>query len=187
MGKPSRTIAEILAALKEGDEGPECAWREIHELYYKKIHAYLSRRASPALSNEDRDELVNDVFLGACKGLPGLRGAFEAWLLGIARNRLADWFRRRSTEAPYKPRPLEPKDQEVASPEADPEVRSLERERLSGMIAAVSRLPPQMRRVRILRIQGYTFREIGELLQISEGAAKKLDFEARKALKRDGL
>jgi RNA polymerase sigma-70 factor (ECF subfamily) len=62
------------------------------------VFAYVRRRLAPRL--ERVDDVVHDVFLAALAGLPSYRGTspLRAWLLGIARHKIEDFYRQRLRE-----------------------------------------------------------------------------------------
>ena len=57
------------------------------------VHAYVRQRLAPR--GDMVDDLVQDVFLAALKGLPSFAGRspLRAWLLGIARHKVEDHYR----------------------------------------------------------------------------------------------
>ena len=57
------------------------------------VHAYLRHRLAPR--TDLVDDLVQEVFLAALKGLPSFAGrsSLKSWLLGIARHKVEDHYR----------------------------------------------------------------------------------------------
>jgi RNA polymerase sigma factor (sigma-70 family) len=97
----------------------------------------------------------------------------RAWLVTIARNVV----KRR-----YKAQALRP--QEVAlDPELAADLADLEGPTVDEIAAAIRRLPPNQRAVILLReIQGRTYAEIAEELELSVPAVETLIFRARRSL-----
>jgi RNA polymerase sigma factor (sigma-70 family) len=97
----------------------------------------------------------------------------RAWLVTIARNVV----KRR-----YKAQALRP--QEVAlDPELAADLADLEGPTVDEIAAAIRRLPPNQRAVILLReIQGRTYAEIAEELELSIPAVETLIFRARRSL-----
>jgi RNA polymerase sigma-70 factor, ECF subfamily len=97
----------------------------------------------------------------------------RAWLVTIARNVV----RRR-----YKTQALRP--QEVAlDPDVSADLTDLEGPTVEEIAAAIRRLPPNQRAVILLReIQGRTYAEIAEELELSIAAVETLIFRARRSL-----
>ena len=61
--------------------------------YTDRIYSYVCSRLAPNL--EHAEDLVQEVFLAAWKGLPSFQGGstLAAWLLGIARHKVQDYYR----------------------------------------------------------------------------------------------
>jgi len=115
---------ELIAAVLRKDRK---ATAEFVALYADSVYSYVRHRLLPR--TDLVDDLVQDVFLAAWESLPSYRGdsPVRAWLLGIARHRVGDYYRGRLRE------PL-PADAEIGDT-ADPEAgfgleEALDRERL---------------------------------------------------------
>ena len=77
------------------------AWRTLTGLYTPVLQAWLT---GAGLQPADRDDLTQRVFEVLVRQLPGFRhngrkGAFRAWLRGIVRNLLREFWRDRPTPA----------------------------------------------------------------------------------------
>jgi RNA polymerase sigma-70 factor, ECF subfamily len=61
--------------------------------YSDRIYSYIRSRLAP--NTGDVEDLVQDVFLAAWKGLSSFHGesTLGAWLLGIARHKVQDYYR----------------------------------------------------------------------------------------------
>lgn len=82
-------------ALVEAAKHDTSAFGALYQLYFGRVYGYLRLRVQ---QEEDADDLTQQVFLQALNALPHYqsRGApFATWLFTIARNVLADRFRRR--------------------------------------------------------------------------------------------
>lgn len=66
---------------------------EFVERFTDPVYAYLRQRLAPR--TELVDDLTQEVFLAALKGLPsyGGRSALKTWVLGIARHKVEDHYR----------------------------------------------------------------------------------------------
>ena len=137
--------ARLVRKAQTGDEG---AFDTLYERYVRMIHGILLARV-PRL---DVDDLLQDVFLTAWKGLSALRdpAAFGGWLSMIARNRATD-FHRRAVDAVELPDHLEAPDATSASAEA------------RAVLDVVRQLPDAYRETLVLRlVEGMTGPEIAE-------------------------
>lgn len=72
----------------------EDEWARVERAYAGRLVAYIARRVPDA---EARDDIVQEVFLGAVRGIQSFdsRYTFEQYLFGICRNRTIDHLRRR--------------------------------------------------------------------------------------------
>jgi len=72
----------------------EDEWARVERAYAGRLVAYVGRRVPDA---ELRDDVVQEVFLGAVRGIESFdrRYTFEQYLFGICRNRTIDQMRRR--------------------------------------------------------------------------------------------
>lgn len=79
---------DLLAAFDEEE------WARVERTYAGRLIAYIARRVKDP---EWRDDVVQEVFLGAVRGIGGFdrRYTFEQYLFGICRNRTIDHMRRR--------------------------------------------------------------------------------------------
>jgi len=112
-------------------------------------------------SQEVAEDLLMEAVEAAIKGLPKFRGeaSFATWLLGICRNKVADWHR------------LEAKRRTAPAPADFSDVPTVvaERERLRAVVAASDGLPTPLREVFWLRkAQGLSAAEVGELTGFAE-------------------
>ena len=116
-------------------------------------------------------DVAQDTFLKAFRGLDGFRGdaSFRTWVLTIAANTAKGALRRTIRRRETALDGVAP----VESPEANPEDRAAlgeEAERAREMLA---KLPEKQRMSVQLRVdEGLSFREIGEVIGSSEGAAR---------------
>ena len=72
----------------------EDEWARVERAYAGRLVAYVARRVPDV---ETRDDVVQEVFLGAVRGIATFdeRFTFEQYLFGICRNRTIDQMRRR--------------------------------------------------------------------------------------------
>ena len=82
----------LIAAVLQRDRK---AAAEFVSRYVDGIYAYVRHRLAPR--HDLVDDLVQDVFLAALSGLPRFTGAspLRAWLRGIARHKVEDYYRQR--------------------------------------------------------------------------------------------
>jgi RNA polymerase sigma factor (sigma-70 family) len=86
---------ELVAAILRRDR--KAAARFVAD-YTDSVYAYVRHRLAPRADLVD--DLVQDVFLAALASLPTFQGtsSLRSWLLGIARHKVEDCYRRRLRE-----------------------------------------------------------------------------------------
>lgn len=154
------------------------------------VHAYQHRLYAFALSMSgepaDAEEIAQDAFIRAHEALrryPAQRIralSLSAWLHRIALNVFRNRVRRRRLRLV----PLEP-DVPVADTAAGPEGTALSQESLRELANLVSGLPENHRAAVVLRcVQGMTYAEAAELLEVPEGTVKAHVHRGLQALRR---
>ncbi|MEX1019285.1 MAG: sigma-70 family RNA polymerase sigma factor [Litorilinea sp.] len=153
----------------------DAALGELYDRYELKIYNYIYRRTSDPTLSED---LTGQVFLKMLEAIHNGRAwhsSFSGWLYRIAHNLVIDHYRVRDRqthisldEAPNMPDPDD-------NPVQAAEVR-LDSEYLQ---AAIRRLTDEQAQVISLRfLEGYSFSEIADMMDKSEGAVKALQHRA---------
>jgi len=166
-------------------KGDEDAFRSIVERHQDRLVRLCQRLL------HDREEALDaaqEVFIKAYRKAGKLepRGELFTWLYRVATNHCLNRLRRRRI-ARFLPigethgdeaAPLEPADR---APTPDQEVAA--RERWQATRKAISRLPESQRAVLILaKFEGFSYRQIAETLQITEGAVESRLFRAMRNL-----
>jgi RNA polymerase sigma-70 factor (ECF subfamily) len=150
---------------RTGDQGAMSQLVERH-------HASVFRVALSLVSDPDlAQDIAQDAFLKAFRGLDGFRGdaAFRTWMLTIAANTARGALRRVVRRRETGLDGVAP----VESPEPSPEDRAAIDEEAARARTMLGRLPDKQRMAVQLRIdEGLSFREIGEIIGSSEGAAR---------------
>ncbi len=147
---------------------------ELYELHFEPVYAFIASRVRDRGAVED---LVSEVFHKALENLGRYewRGApFLAWLMRIAANTMADFFKRSAREI------QDPEDRDRPAADADLESAG-HRARLFRL---VDQLPVDQRRVVMDRfLEQRSIREIATALGRSEGAVKQLQLRALQTLR----
>jgi RNA polymerase sigma-70 factor (ECF subfamily) len=165
---------ELIARYQTGDER---AAAELVQRHTAPLARFLAIQGAP---DEELDDLVQDAFFKAFRGLASFRGGstFRTWLLAIGANLLKD--RRRQ----WKKRVVVELTADVPDRSGDPAAEAeagWTAERLSDEIGKLARL---QREVFLLRAQqGLDYGEIAQGLGISEGSARVHFHHAVKRLK----
>jgi RNA polymerase sigma-70 factor (ECF subfamily) len=154
------------------------AFAAFERLYFTQA-ARLKSVAGNLLGNvADAEDAVQDAFLKAYRARGEFKGdaAPSTWLYRILVNACLDLGRRRKRRR-EEPEPAAPLDLRPAAAQDHPLRLALE--------AAIARLAPRLRTVFLLaEVEGFTHREIGEILEIAEGTSKHDLFQAKRELQR---
>jgi RNA polymerase sigma-70 factor (ECF subfamily) len=154
--------------IEQGRRGDARALGRLVDRHYPVVY----RVAVSVVSDPDlAADVTQDTVLKAVRGLDRFRGdaAFRTWLLSIAYNEAKAALRRRGRK---KETPLEDA-APVASAGRSPEEEAVTSREAARARAMLEELPEKQRLSVALRIdEGLSFREIGELIGSSEGAAR---------------
>jgi RNA polymerase sigma-70 factor (ECF subfamily) len=160
--------------IRAAQKGDRPAFAVLVERYWDRLYRWLYRLARDRHTAED---LTQEAFLKAFAGLHRFRAGtnFAAWLFRIAHNAFANG--RRAVRC----REALPDD--LAGREPDPVDEVQDREAMRELAHAVERLPLEFRSALLLRAeQGLSFREIAEVLDLTEETARWRVFKARQKL-----
>lgn len=177
MGAPATAEVadiELIARFQGGDE------RAAAELVHRHAAALARFLAVQGAPDEELDDLVQDAFFKAFRGIGGFRGgsSFRTWLLAIGGNVLKDRHRQ------WKRRNLVELTPEVADPSADPSGDVDAAAAAEQLREGMGKLARLQREVFVLRAQqGLEYREIAAALDLTEGAARVHYHHAVKRLK----
>jgi len=163
------------------------------------VHRYrepIFRRVFGMLKNhEDAEEVTQDTFLRARRGLDAFRGdaAFSTWLYQIAtnlaHNRYWFWWRRGrhaavSLDAAVSHEADVTLAEMLPDEEPDPGAKAVTHELVERVEAAMACLSPAHREILTLRnVRDLSYEEIAALLDLSLGTVKSRIARAREALK----
>lgn len=136
-------------------------------------------------SPQDAEDAAQEAFLRAYLALPGFRGdaAFKTWLYRIASNVCLDRLRRGSQEIPDERSATAARDAPGAAG-ANPLGRLLRREERRDLAGALQALPPHYRVAIVLHyVQGLSYREIAEVLEIAPRTVETRLYRAKALLR----
>lgn len=133
--------------------------------------------------HHDAEDATERTFLAALAAIDGFRdegASFRAWLFRIAHNAVSNVRRSRARR---RTEPLRA-DWEGHAPDADPAGLVARADDLRRVVAALRQLPDERRQVIVLRfVDGLSAREIGNVLDRSEGAVRVLLHRALRELR----
>jgi RNA polymerase sigma-70 factor (ECF subfamily) len=172
-------VDALTAAARAGDRD---AFGELYTLHYGAVFAFVRRRvATPQLA----EDLVSETFIRAMRSIETFvwfGGGFIGWLITIARNLVADYYKSAFLRRECVTREFCDTDWLCDGPE-DIVVERMDSETVH---AAVANLNPLQRRCIEARFLGeLSLAETAELLDCGEGAVKALQYRATRTLARD--
>lgn len=160
--------SELVQLATQGDSQ---AFGALYEKYIEDIYSYVYYRTSDTKEAED---LTSRVFLRALKHIGNYedRGyPFSAWLYRIAHNLVVNWYRDndRNEEVPLVDQFPPPSTQGVM------EKRLLKKDERKRLMDIIQELPHDRQQLIILKhVEGLTNKEIGTIMERTEGAIKAL-------------
>ncbi len=185
----STTETEFIERLKAGDAA---AFDTLANRYASDIYGLLYRLTQDA---EEASDLTQETFLSALKAISKFRGEadLKTWLFRIAinesRNRFRWWKRRRrdvtisldvtvgESETPLS--------ETFSSNAPSPEEKALRGEREKLLREALNELPDIFREAVVLcDIEGFTYEEIAQTLEVNIGTVKSRIARGRDELRR---
>jgi RNA polymerase sigma-70 factor (ECF subfamily) len=167
---PAGESAERL--LIEAAQKDRLRFAALYELHFERVYAFVARRVR---EREAAQDVTADVFHKALANLGRFewRGTpFSAWLLTIAAHAIIDRGKRAARE------------RELPACEPPAPADLADAERRGRLFQLVDRLPPDQRRVVVMRFaEERTTREIAHALGRSEGAVKQLQLRGLQRLR----
>lgn len=99
---PFATMADeaLVQQVQKSLQG-QTAFAELYRRHVNQVYRYLLARVG---NEQDAQDLTAQTFLAALEAIPTFRGKskFSSWLLGIARHRVGDHFRKQRPTAPLE-------------------------------------------------------------------------------------
>ncbi len=147
--------------------------------YRKQIFYYIRKRVN---NNELAEDIVSDTFMDLLENLEKLNykegKGVKSWLYKVARNNMIDYFRRKSTNTERAG--IDPDFFEVLGVVPDESLKEvIKDEQLGEIFDALDGLKSEEKEVVSLRlVDELSFKEIGEIMEKSEGAVKMQFYRA---------
>jgi RNA polymerase sigma factor (sigma-70 family) len=170
----------LVSAARDGDDR---AFEQLYERYRPRIRAFALRMTRDPDRAED---LVQDVFISAFRRLRETDApiVFRPWVYEIARNACIDEHRRRRrvTEVPIDGAQTDGRLEHLAGGPS-PEVAMESKQQLEDLCGAFRGLSERHHRIIVAReLEGKSYRQIGDELQMSQVVVESTLFRARRRL-----
>src|SRR4051812_47291970 len=168
--------------------GEDAAFEELYRRYRPRIAAFVRGH----LHDESRaEDVTQEAFFSALRRMRATDSAiaFKPWIYEIARNAAIDSYRRASRAQEisiHGDDSMRPSDRNRLVGSRAPDSAMLVKERWENLRGAFDELPETHHRVLIMReLEGLSYREIGERMELSRPAVESVLFRARRRLERE--
>lgn len=183
---PEQTPADESELVNRLKQGQEWACSRLVTLYQDRL---LKIAYGITLDHEESREIVQDVFVSAITKISGFQGknGLSPWLRKITVNACLNWKRKWKRRFRWHHTSLEPDTEYLVLDDAckgeTPESRLREKQAERTLARAIATLPEKIRAVFILStVEGLSYREISQTLDIKEGTVSSRLYRARKIL-----
>ncbi len=148
--------------------------KRIYLEYQKDVYFYLFSLTHNESLSED---LCSETFLKAIQGAMSFKGesSIKTWLFGIARNLWLQTFRNNDI--------VQYEDFLMNYLEYDCEKQIYDKNVLNYIDQLIAKKDDRTQKIVKMRIDGYSYKEIGEQIGISENSARVIDFRTKKWIK----
>lgn len=166
----------IVARARRGDAD---AFEQLVVAYRDQVFRLALRMCGNAA---DADEVAQEAFLSAWKGLPNFRGdsQFSTWLYQLTSHAAIDLMRREKRQIAAE----DIADVSAADPGPSPQQQAEQSETRQVVRDAVLQLTPEYRQIVVLRyLEELSYEEIGAALQLPAGTVKSRLNRAKSQLK----
>jgi RNA polymerase sigma-70 factor, ECF subfamily len=164
---------QALIRLAKNDLG---AFSALYQKYASQVYRYLLVRVG---NQDDAQDLTSQTFLAAMERLHTYRsqGHFAAWLLGIARHKVMDQYRRRRPELALDTAVSQPHTAEGPDEQVD---RQLIIEQVARKLQTIA--PDRAEALSLRLFAGLDVAEIARLMDKNEAAVRMLVFRGLRDL-----
>ena len=182
-----QTDMELVDRARQGDRS---AFRTLVERYQRRVYSVALGMVK---NQDDAQDVIQEAFLKAYRHLPNFKGisSFYTWLYRITVNLCLDHLRKRrggtvefdervAREESVKGEELLP------TPAAGNPLAEVSRKELAEQISrALDSLSEDHRSILILReVEGFSYEELAEILEINKGTVMSRLFHARRNLRK---
>ena len=196
----TRTLVHNSSSIKHDEDqilvdrcrrGEREAFAQLMRQHEKRIYNFSYRMLG---NREEAEDLTQDIFIAAFRGIKGFRAEakFSTWLYRIAMNRARNRFkylsrrnffsRANRTDDSGQNLPL---DDPEALPSAtpSPEQWAMTKDLANQVQQCLNQMPHLSRQILVLRdVQGFSYEELSEMLDLNQGTVKSRLHRARAAL-----
>lgn len=175
-------VSDDILMIEKSQQGDRSSFGELIQLYQDRIYTlcrYLLENP------EDANDAAQDTFVKAFIGIKDYTptASFYTWLYRIAVNTCLDHKRKFSLRAFFFPSDSNSIVDDFPSQFPSPEAALATKQSLQVFQTALNRLSPKLRTVIVLKeLEGLSYEEIAEVLDVSVGTVKSRISRAREEL-----
>ncbi len=172
----SNHIQDEAVLIQECISGNRRAQEQLYHRFSPKMYAVCLRYAGG--NTDDAQDILQDSFIKIFKNLASFRseGSFEGWMRRVVVFTCIEYIRR-------KPKPVISDLENITEP--DKGLTGYDHMGMHDLIKIIGGLPDGYRTVvNLYLVEGYSHREIGEILDINEGTSKSQLARAKKILQK---
>ncbi len=175
---------EIISAVLGGNAN---AFEELVLEYQTRVYNIALKMTG---NEDDAFDISQEAFLKAYRALRGFRGeaSFGSWLYRLTANLSVDFIRREARRRPEKTVCLDDESEgerpvEIPDLSGEPQTALERRETMEAIEAGLKRLPDEQRLILVMRdVNGLSYQEISEALNVEMGTVKSRIYRARARL-----
>ncbi len=166
-------VDQLHKVVRGCQENDPLAQRELYDMFKAKMYGICLRYAG---NRDDAQDILQDGFIKVFEKIQqfGFKGAFEGWIRKVMVNTALERFRLH-----YKQVGMD----EMKETGSQDEGQIMANIDAAELVRMIQELSPKYRVVfNLYALEGYSHKEIGEMLQISEGTSKSNLSRARAIL-----
>ncbi len=179
------TEQELISSLQEKSQ---TAFKTLVELYQDKVYnTCLSLLQNP----EEAEEIAQDVFIEVYKSIDSFRGdaKLSTWLYRVATTKSLERIRKLKAKKRFAFLKSigGSKDEDEIQPATfvHPGIQLEQKEHAQALFSAINLLPDNQRAAfTLVKVEGLSYQEVGEVLEMSLSSIESLMFRARKNLQK---
>ncbi len=187
--RPTRKIETDADLIRRvADDGDTGAFETLMNRYHARVYGLIMRMVG---NRERAADLTQEAFLKVWRALPRFQGdaAFFTWVYRIVRNLVVSDHRRQAARPKValsldRGSSADDERMDVADLSMEPSRCVEAEERQAALLGALHGLPADFKEVVVLKdIEGYSYEDIGELLDVPVGTVRSRLHRARLELK----
>lgn len=151
--------------------------KKIYEEYKQDVFTYLVSLTHDISISED---LVSETFLAALKSIHKFRGesSIKTWLFSIARNKWYEYLRKQKSTISIDDLAFN-----YLISESNIDDLVVNKDISRKILALLENESPRNKDIILMRINGYSYLEIGKKHNISDSSARVIDYRTKKKIK----